>query len=127
MHVPTILKPHFGQQPARDFVDLEKSAQLIWHQYMRDTRSEFGIIVPIVDEYFVERANQPFFLSLNAIAPVALSYAFGITSDRDVQAITLGHLYLDHFTQVLDDATDRGHLDPRALHLSHLLLMRGLE
>lgn len=52
------------------------------------------------------------------------------SGERDpdtITAITVGHLYLDTFTQVLDDIADKSERSDEQIHLSHLLLLEGLQ
>lgn len=105
---------------------LNKRARILWRRYSECSERFDASLKPFVQKYFHERSNRPFFLSLNAVAPISLCHAFGVYDEKLVFEIGLAHLHLDHFTQVLDDSTDENDAPPEFLHLSHSLLMMGL-
>ena len=105
----------------------ENQARLLWKKYSECWKHFDTSLHPFLQRYFDERSNRPFFLSLNAVAPISLCHAFGVHNEKTVFEIGLAHLYLDHFTQVLDDSTDEDNAPPELLHLSHSLLMAGLS
>lgn len=113
---PAILRAQFDQV-ARD----------AWKSYRAEVEARSSLFEPLRESYFGERNDEPFVIPLNSHIPVMLSEVFGENDSAKMTAIAIGHLYLDTFTQVLDDVADTVGHDNEQVHLSHLLLMEGMH
>lgn len=116
---------HAEQQTAGPHLDF--IARKAWEAYRAEVLSELKPFSQRIELYFREREESGVLIPLNSHIPVLLAEVFRIIDERKVSMIATGHLYLDTFTQVLDDATDKVYHDNNEVHLSHILLMRGLE
>ena len=123
----------FAQQ--REFVkknawsraSFDSLARAAWVEYQAEIRQRASVFAPLTQSYFDARADESFVIPLNSHVPVLLSEVFGELDQDKVKEITIGHLYLDTFTQVLDDIADKNERSDEQIHLSHLLLLEGLR
>lgn len=104
-------------------------ARNVWKEYESRISARFPEFKSISKEYFENRSKSSLpYPPLNAYVPLLIAEPFGLDNSEIPYKVALANLYLDHFTQVLDDATDNK-IKPSSLqlHFSHHLLMEGTK
>jgi len=106
-------------------VDGAVDASAVWAEYQRSIREAMGDMALLAASYGCEggRTDAP----LAAHIAILLAEPFSVTDAEVRFKVAMANLYLDHFTQVLDDATDaKAEHNAHQLHLSHHLLVKGM-
>ncbi len=105
-----------------------QTAYKVWRDYVDCLSASYDDLGEVRKRYLLRPGDASAgVLPLNALVPLLLSEPFGIQHTETRERVARANLYLDHFTQVLDDTTDvMGEASPFALHLSHHLLAKGM-
>src|SRR3990172_5041426 len=102
-----------------------QDARDVWMRYEDLVRQSFRELRLVASSYRAGAITST--PPLSAHVPLLLAEPFGLTSADMRHQVALENLCLDHFTQVLDDATDSGRgKSAYQLHLSHHLLAKGM-